>query len=295
MRLAQFKKTYEAVQKLNAEQTTSVHAVNKFSDLTSEEMDKFYTGLMPEKNSNPINDTEFAEDIEDNAILSKFPTALDWRSNGHVGPVKDQGQCGSCWTFTVVGAVESADSIAGWDLKNFSEQQLLDCNVEDQSGCRGGYQHLGFEYVIDHQLKTTDEYPYMQEQQDCPFPDVGLIGESHLESYKRLYPFRITNLLGILEGPTSVAVSAGNVPFTTYKSGVLTNTACSDSILNHGLVAVGFGHDGDHFYIIAKNSWSADWGEGGYIRLGISGRYGVCNWSQQSYGVSSESVSSSLF
>jgi len=93
----------------------------------------------------------------------KIPSSVDWRTQGYVTPMKDQGQCGSCWAFSATGSLEGQYFKTNGKLLSFSDQQLVDCTyVSSRDSCAtGGWMDEAFDSVISRggiQLDST--YPY---------------------------------------------------------------------------------------------------------------------------------------
>ena len=154
-RSALFKKRHAQIEAFNADPAnTHVLGHNDFSDRTPEEM-KAKNGYRqaPPKNVVLLDASANAAEI-------------DWRAKGAVTPVKDQGNCGSCWAFSVAGAVEGIYRITGGDLVSFSAQQLIDCSKEND-GCHGGSMDSAFAYVEQHPLEPDTFYPYQAKDGIC--------------------------------------------------------------------------------------------------------------------------------
>merc|ERR1712243_187406 len=115
-------------------------AMNKFGDLLTHEFAALYNGYNSEKHARKGGVT-FVKPENFQA-----PASVDWRQSGYVTPVKDQKQCGSCWAFSAVGALEGQNFRKTGHLVSLSEQNLVDCS-KDNSGCNGGLMDYAFEYV----------------------------------------------------------------------------------------------------------------------------------------------------
>ena len=241
-------------------------SVNKFADLTPEEFKARYTGGLniPKKSlrraaQGPYN-------------VTANPVSVDWTTKGAVTPVKNQQQCGSCWAFSTTGSVEGAWFLSKGSLVSLSEQQLVDCSdAEGNQGCNGGLMDQAFQYIIDNKGITTEAaYPYTATDGTCEskgkpvaatlsgFKDVAANNELALET-------------AIVQQPVSVAVEADQSVFQFYSGGVM-DSSCGTQ-LDHGVLAVGYGVDAGKDYYKVKNSWGADWGEKGYIRLGRGAKF----------------------
>uniref|UniRef100_A0A7S3G7G8 Uncharacterized protein n=1 Tax=Palpitomonas bilix TaxID=652834 RepID=A0A7S3G7G8_9EUKA len=251
-------------------------AVNEFADLTQDEFKKAYLGFQlksiptkgaPKVNSNPSNDID-----------------IDWRKKGAVTPVKNQGQCGSCWSFSTTGSIEGAYAIKTGDLVSFSEQQLVDCSGSyGNNGCNGGLMDNAFQYVEKYGLEKESDYPYTAQDGSCQYDASKVVAGSKVSSYTDAAQNAQSVMDLLQKGPVSVAIEADQFAFQFYSSGVLTG-ACGTN-LDHGVLVVGAGSDNGQDFWILKNSWSASWGEAGYIRIarGDSDECGVNLSASQPY------------
>ena len=203
----------------------------------------------------------FANDI--------IPESVDWRKKNAVTHVKNQGNCGSCWSFSSTGSMEGAWAIKNNNLYNLSEQMLMDCsNLYGNKGCQGGLMDNAFKYVIDNDgLCTEDEYPYKEKEGMCKSRLCRK--EVKISDYSDVTPNDEKILKrAVAQQPISVAIQANLSSFHFYKSGIYQDDDCGDQ-LDHGVLIVGYGTDKQMGldYWIVKNSWSPQWGEDGYIRI----------------------------
>lgn len=202
--------------------------------------------------------------------------SVDWRDSFKVSSVKNQGQCGSCWAFSSVGAVESAWAIKHNTLYNLSEQELIDCSSENH-GCEGGSMDLAFQYIIDNGLCSNFSYPYTAEDGQCNNTCKSLV---QISNYSDIIQNE-ENMLkyAVQHQPVSVAIQANKRSFQMYKSGIYSDPDCGFE-LDHGVLLIGYGYDKEYDmdYWIIKNSWSDSWGENGYIRIqrNIDDPRGLC-------------------
>jgi len=228
--------------------------VNMFADLTFEEFSKIYTSkAMPKKTENrPLY------------VKSNKPIAndVDWRYQGAVTGVKNQGQCGSCWSFSATGGLEGQWFLAKGQLLSLSEQNLVDCSGDyGNQGCNGGWMDQAFQYIMRYGIMSEQDYPYYAQQYQCQYDANRIVAT--VSSYQDIPQGDEASLADAIQqvGPISVGIDA-NSNFQSYSGGVFNDYSCTGQI-NHGVLAVGFGSD----YYIVKNSWGAGWGESGYIRM----------------------------
>ena len=189
--------------------------------------------------------------------------SYDWRDYGIVTDIKNQGNCGSCWTFSATGAMESAWNINKFTKISLSEQQLIDC-VKNDNGCNGGEMTDAFEYAIQNPMCTEKEDPYEAEDEKC-------INCNSNVKFSACYKLVENNELLMKHvvknyGPISVAIQADQSVFRNYEDGIIDSDSCGTN-LDHGVLIVGYGVENDKKYWIVKNSWGTDWGENGYVRI----------------------------
>jgi C1A family cysteine protease len=182
--------------------------------------------------------------------------------------------------------MEGAHFVATGELLSLSESNLVDCSWLNH-GCNGGMMDLAFRYAESNPLETEAEYPYVAKTGlfACKYKkDLGKVQVKSYVDVPRQNPDQLKAALA--KGPVSVAIEADKPVFQQYKSGVITSAACGTS-LDHGVLAVGWGTDataGDYF--IVKNSWSAAWGDNGFVKIGAASGAGICGInSQPSYPV----------
>jgi C1A family cysteine protease len=243
-----------------------------FADLTPEEWRaKYLTGLSP------------AGLRERHSTLSVVPppagdpappTEWDWRKKNAVTPVKDQGQCGSCWAFSVVETIESSWFLSGQPLTTLSEQQVVDCDKVDE-GCDGGDPPVAYQYIMNATgLESERTYPYTAMDGHCKFDASKVVAKISNWSYavppctdscKHQNETVLKQQLVAL-GPLSICVQADDA-WQDYQWGPLMEYCPSDfQLLNHAVQLVGYQSMG--LYLV-RNSWSDQWGEQGYIRLRV--------------------------
>ncbi|XP_063539024.1 uncharacterized protein LOC134748233 [Cydia strobilella] len=263
-----FRANVRKVHELNIhERGSATYAITQFSDLTSEEFSSKYLGLKASlKSENNIPMIKAAIPKID------LPKSFDWRDHGAVTEVKDQGQCGSCWAFSVTGNVEGQWKLTSGKLLSLSEQELVDCDKTDQ-GCNGGLMDNAYRAIEElGGLELETDYPYEGADDKCIFNKtlsrVQISGSVNISSNEtEMAQWLVAN------GPISIGINANAMQF--YVGGVSHpwKALCSPKNLDHGVLIVGFGIKeyplfNKHLpYWIVKNSWGKSWGEQGYYRV----------------------------
>jgi len=233
-------------------------ALNEFADLTSSEFVSIYNGMNVTK---PVQHNLVATPVN-------APATKDWRKEGAVTGVKNQGQCGSCWSFSTTGSVEGRHFLNTGSLVSLSEQNLVDCSVaQGNQGCNGGLMDQAFTYIIQNNgIEKEANYPYTatgpnQCQYNAAYKGATIRSYVDVNSGDEN---ALMNAVGT-QGPVSVAIDASHESFQLYTSGVYNEPACSSQQLDHGVLAVGYNSQSGSPYWIVKNSWGTGWGINGYI------------------------------
>jgi len=289
-----FQANVEFAESENARQSEYQLGWNQFSDLLVNEWSAQYFGMTrPEKLYGDV--PYLGSHTVGNATA---PTSVDWTTKGAVTPVKNQGQCGSCWAFSATGSMEGAYQIATGKLVSLSEQQLVDCAQSfGEQGCNGGLMDGAFKYAKQNGMCTEASYGYEGRGGSCKASSCAKgIAAGGVTGYKDVSGDSAQALMSaVAQQPVSIAIEADKRVFQQYKSGVL-SSMCGTR-LDHGVLVVGYGtSDSGGDYWKVKNSWGATWGMDGYILLkrGKSGA-GECGiLSQPSYPIVSGSPGPSL-
>lgn len=274
-RFSNFKNNLRRIEQLNAEANgVAVHGISKFADMTVEEFSQYPCGgnllnRMPKAN---LPEVQRAPSMVNPSAL---PDSFDWTTKGAVTPVKDQGQCGSCWAFSSIGNIEGAWYLANKKLVSLSESELVDCSTTSY-GCSGGWPFWAMSDIlkspINGRVDTEAGYPYKAQNAKCAF-DANTVGATikNYTSYchegtAACTETQIQTLL-MKDGPLSVCLNAGAMML--YHSGVSAPTSCAPTAIDHCIVLVGWGVDSatNTKYWKLKNSWGTTWGEQGYYRL----------------------------
>ncbi|XP_016926037.3 cathepsin F isoform X2 [Drosophila suzukii] len=269
MRLRIFRQNLKTIEELNANEMGSAkYGITEFADMTSSEY-KERTGLWQRDEAKATGGSAAAVP----AYPGELPKEFDWRHKNAVTQVKNQGSCGSCWAFSVTGNIEGLYAVKTGELKEFSEQELLDCDTTD-SACNGGLMDNAYKAIKDiGGLEYEAEYPYKAKKNQCHFnktlSHVQVSGFVDLPKGNEtaMQEWLLTN------GPISIGINANAMQF--YRGGVSHpwKALCSKKNLDHGVLVVGYGvSDYPNFhktlpYWIVKNSWGPRWGEQGFYRV----------------------------
>nr|UPO71230.1 cathepsin [Trichoplusia ni single nucleopolyhedrovirus] len=254
-----FKTNLEIINLKNQQNDSAVYNINKFADLTKNEVIAKFTGLGV-KSPNLKNSCDPV--IVDGP--SKYTQeTFDWRQFNKITSVKDQGFCGSCWAFSTIAGLESQYAIKYNEHIDLSEQQLVDCDTIDM-GCAGGLLHTAYEEIMSMGgVEYEEDYSYRSVQGPCRIENDKF--QVSVDNCYRYILYSEDKLKDVLHemGPIAVAVDA--VDLTDYYGGII--TSCKNYGLNHAVLLVGYGTENGIPFWVLKNSWGTDYGENGFVRV----------------------------
>jgi len=259
-RKANFEATVQRIQKLN-ELGEAEYDLNQFA---AQSLDEFHTYASCHT---PLVKPDSMRTVP---TTSASPDSWDWRTNGTVTGVKDQGQCGSCWAFGTIGMVEGTNMIVNNKLIPMSEQDLVDCaksnNKWPNDGCNGGRSDWASAYIQAKGIDDSPSYPYKAKDGSCKQTSptaASLDSFATLTKSEQVLKDTVYQL-----GPVAVAIDVTD-SFANYKKGVWQDSSCKNGEmdLDHCVLVVGYGTDSGKDYWIVKNSWGTTWGDKGYINM----------------------------
>jgi len=268
-----FEANLQIIDDKNAQNTRAKFGLTPFSHLSPQEFKRYYLGM----DATPIDPSAPVAPLASEATLRDLPSSFDWRGKGAVTPVKNQGQCGSCWAFSTTGNVEGQHFLATGKLVSLSEQNLVDCDHEcmmyqgEEScdeGCNGGLQPNAYNYIISNNgIDTEASYPYEAIDQNCAF-NKATVGAT-ISNYTMISTNE-TQMAAYLVANGPIAIAADAVEWQFYIGGVFDGPCGTE--LDHGILITGFDEEIDDFgfkikYWWVKNSWGSDWGLNGYMKI----------------------------
>lgn len=294
-----FKKAVDYVSTENAKGHSYTLGINEFSDLETEDFASHYMGFTMPAPSQLWGDAMYLGNHTWQG--EELPASIDWVTKGAVTSVKNQGHCGSCWIFSAIGALEGSYERARGKLISLAEQQILDCDhsiLPPTLGCSGGSMGPVYNFAEGHAICTETSYPYKAKAGTCAqnncaegIPKGAVTGWKGLAPVGKLVPASLKAMMSaVAQQPVAVSIEADKDVFHHYKGGVVKGSC--GQMPDHGVLVVGYGTDaklGDYWKI--KNSWGADWGEDGYVRIarGVTWRGECAVLNSPSYPVISSS------
>jgi C1A family cysteine protease len=266
-----FQKNYEFAHNFNKQGRSAVLGMTVFADLSNEEFASVYASCSPK--------AELKETTPKTYDVFNLPASVDWRQQGAVTPVKNQGQCGGCWAFSTTGTLEGLYFINNGQLISFSEQELIDC-VSDCDGCNGGVPAYAMQYTAQNGIEPSSDYPFIGQSDSSCELDSSEATSANSDYSPVSSDDTIALQTAIVNQPVSVLIEADQQVFQLYTGGVLTDGSGCGANLDHAVLAVGYEVYNGVSAFIVKNSWGTSWGVQGYVYIATdnnaNGGAGVC-------------------
>lgn len=238
--------------------------INEYADMNGHEFVAMKNGLKPRNLTSHKPKLTFVDtDVND------LPVEVDWRNEGYVTEVKNQGLCGACWAFSATGSLEGQHFKKTNDLISLSEQQLVDCCTDHgNQGCSGGIMDSAFECIKDRSgIMSEIDYPYEAKNGHCDFDRSKVVAKCTGHVALKSGSEEALQKAVATVGPISAGIDAGHYTFILYSHGVYKSEDCSPRRLDHGVLVVGYGTEDGTDYWLVKNSWGKIWGMDGYVKM----------------------------
>ena len=277
-----FERNYEYIENTNRvlkeNNESLVLGINQFADSINFNDDTNNDLMEYSINKNTIinnyGDTyfkPFKNPLEYMNNIIKHKNDHNWNNTIYLSPVKNQEKCGSCWAFSTTSAVETFMRINNFTVDRLSEQELVDCSI-DNNGCSGGIMHKAMDYIIDQKgLHSNTDYPYNAVDNNCTnLNNVEKVVGSNITKYEFIIPKSpLDMMISVSKNPIAIGLDANNFYFRFYKTGVIDVPSNFSKTLNHAVLLVGYDYDEKGFYWIIQNSWGNTWGDNGYCKLRV--------------------------
>jgi hypothetical protein len=265
-RFVVFSANWKYIESVNAQGLSYKLGLNQFGAMSPKEFRQYVHG---HSGSCIRRDRKVLNHVRRSAVNTSvnLPSSVDWTTKNVVTPVKNQGQCGSCWAFSSTGAIEGAVAIKTGKLVSLSEQQLVDCTMSmGNNGCGGGWMDTAFQYTQQNGgLCSEQEYPYTAKNGQCQQSSCGQKYDALTGLHDVSRDSEQAMMAAVAKGPVSLTIEADQSAFQFYRSGIMSGNC--GTRLDHGVLNVGYGTSGGQDYWKVKNSWGGSWGESGYIRM----------------------------
>jgi C1A family cysteine protease len=269
--------------------------MNQFGDLTPDEFKLYVHGKdgqcwKRDAYGNHANHVNANANANGDVFFPPVPESVDWTAKGVVTPVKNQGNCGSCWSFSATGELECRYAIQKGVLMSLSEQELVDCagSKYDSYGCNGGEENGGMQYAADNNgLCSEQEYSYKGTDGSCHASTCGTRYDANKGVHYITKHSSSALQTEVVNGCVSVAIDA-SWELEFYSSGVF-DGLCT-ILIDHAVLVTGYGVDNTTRsapakYWKVKNSWGTNWGMEGYVNIcrecdknGRDGQCGILMW-----------------
>jgi len=270
-----FQENLNIIRYLNNQNSELKLEINQFGDLTLDQFQKIH---LMQKSFNHLSIQKYQQKYRPK-YTSDLPN-IDWNQLGYVRSVKQQGVCGSCWSFSTIGALESFVDIQYGIKEELSEQQLVDCSSSNY-GCQGGMMHLAFQYILQSGgvVKSSD-YPYQMKQYSCRINKTFLpLIETTRFKIGYVQPNDLLSLQTALSiNPVCIGIDANSHEFMFYREGIYDKPLEKYPNLNHAILLTAMNNK-DQIWTI-KNSWGVDWGLNGYMNIRMKSLTGVGGMNQ---------------
>jgi len=223
------------------------------------------------------NEINFDEEADKEEVLTPSQTLSDVSWATDMSPIRDQGQCGSCWTFSTMGALEGVYAIKNKKVTPwFATQQLVDCDTAD-GGCNGGWQNSAYTYLIKNGVMLDSDYKYTAKRGTCKYSKSK--ATYSVKSVSSCSKCTITQWRTLLQsGPIAICIDASSKLFNNYAGGIMNPSQMGCSSLDHAVVAYAWATTNGNGVISVRNSWGTSWGIKGNFQISYTANQNSTCW-----------------